>query len=194
MRPEPGRERRASSIAGVLAFACASLVLAIPADSAASPTANTVPPGCWLGKGTHAGTFASGPVKGTVTSGTIELQLWVGKAGKDAVGLLRTGGIGKGSLVVSGSKLTLSLVMKGRFDVTGSASKLVVNGTDRWKGKATGSGQFISVPVSLELPVKNAMLAIVSVTPSRVTLRYGKAAFVAKRVKALPKPVGQLCG
>lgn len=164
------------------------------AGSAAAPGGAGVPPGCWLGKGTYSGTFASGSVTGKVTSGTIELHLWVGKAGKDAVGLLRTGGVGKGSLLVSGSKLSLSVVMKGRFDVTGSASKLVVNGKDRWKGKAVGSGQFISVPVDLTFPVKNATLAIVAVTPSRVTLRYGKAAFLAKRVKTLPKPVGQLCG
>ncbi len=84
--------------------------------------------------------------------------------------------------------------MKGRFDVTGTASKLVVNGVDRWDGKAKGSGQLaIDIPVSLKLPVKNAPLTIVAVHPSRITLRYGKAAFVANRVKKLPKPVGELC-
>lgn len=170
------------------------LALTLPTGGAAAPRATTIPPGCWLGKGVHAGTFASGSVQGNVTSGTIELHLWVGKAGKDAVGLLNTRGIGKGSLSLSGSKLTLTVVMKGRFDVTGTAAKLVVNGKDTWSGKAVGSGQFLTVPVSLSLPVKGAPLAIVRATPARVKLRYGKTVFVATRVKTLPKPVGQLCG
>ncbi len=177
----------------VVALGVACLALVCGLTAAASSVANAVPPGCWLGKGTHSGTFASGPVKGTVTSGTIELHLWVGKGGGNAVGLLRTGGIGKGTLSISGSKLALTVVMKGRFDVTGTASKLVVNGTDRWTGKAVGSGQFITVPVKLELPVKKAPLTILAVKPGRITLRYGKAAFVASRVKKLPKPVGELC-
>jgi hypothetical protein len=162
------------------------------ASGQAASTAGKVPAGCWLGKGTHAGTFSSGPVKGKVTSGTIELHLWVGTDG-DAVGLMRTGGIGKGTLKVAGSSLVLTVVMTGTFDVTGSATKLVVNGVDRWKGKAVGTGQFLTVPVDLKLPVKNAALAVVAVTPTRITLRYGKAAFVANRVKTLPKPVGSLC-
>ncbi|MCZ7588631.1 MAG: hypothetical protein M5U27_07180 [Gaiella sp.] len=173
-------------------LALAALVLAAGAPGA--PRAAAIPSGCWLGKGVHAGTFASGPLKARVTSGTIQLHLWVGKAGTDAVGLLRTGGVGKGSLSMSGSKLTLTVVMKGRFDVTGTPVKLVVNGKDTWNGKAVGSGRFLTIPVSLQLPVKGAPLTIVAATPSRVTLRYGKAAFVATRVKTLPKPVGQLCG
>ena len=179
---------------GLLSLACvlAAAVSVVAEDAAGQPA--KIPPGCWLGSGVHAGTFASGSVKGTVTSGTIKLQLWVGKAGADAVGLLTTGGIGNGSLSLGGSKLKLTVVMKGRFDVTGTATKLVVNGADKWDGKAKGSGQFVSVPVSLKLPVKNASLAIVAVTPTRITLRYGKASFVAKRVKTLPKPVGGLCG
>jgi hypothetical protein len=132
-------------------------------------------------------------VQGRVSSGTIGLHLWVGKGGADAVGLLTTGGIGNGSLSLGGSKLKLTVVMKGRFDVTGSATKLVVNGTDSWTGKATGSGQFASVPVALKLPVKNAPLTVVAVSPGRVTFRYGKAPFVAVRVKKLPNPVGKLC-
>jgi hypothetical protein len=169
------------------------LALGTAAGGSASGGAKGIPPGCWLGKGVHAGTFASGPVKGTVSSGTIGLELWVGKGGEDAVGLLRTGGIGKGSLSLSGSKLKLTVLMKGRFDVTGSAAKLVVNGKDRWTGKAVGTGQFTSIPVALELPVKNAALTVVAVTPSKVTLRYGKAPFVVTRVKKLPDPVGKLC-
>lgn len=176
-----------------LALACALAVLGAVGSASASSGSAKIPAGCWLGKGVHAGTFASGPVKGRVSSGTIALQLWVGKGGTDAVGLLTTGGIGNGSLSLSGSKLKLTVVMKGRFDVTGSATKLVVNGKDRWNGKATGTGQFTSLPVSLELPVKGAPLAIVAVLPSRITLRYGKAAFVANRVKKLPDPVGKLC-
>lgn len=178
----------------VVLACCALLTLGATAQTAAAPSAISIPPGCWLGKGVHAGSFATGPVKATVTSGTIELHLWVGKGGGDAVGLLRTGGIGKGTLSISGSKLSLTLVMKGRFDVTGSATKLVVNGKDRWKGKAKGSGQFVSVPVDLEFPVKAAPLAIVAVRPARITLRYGKALFVANRAATLPKPVGALCG
>lgn len=177
------------------ALATAALLVAAAAAvplGSASPGTLAVPAGCWLGKGTHAGAFASGPVKGKVTSGTIELQLWVGKGGS-AVGLLRTGGIGKGTLAVSGSKLVLTVTMKGLFDVTGSASKLVVNGEDRWTGKAVGTGQFISVPVKLVLPVKNASLKVLAVTASRVTFRYGATAFAAKRVKTLPEPVGKLC-
>jgi len=172
---------------------CLVSLFAAPAATPASAGAAKVPSGCWLGKGVHAGSFASGPVQGKVTSGTIALHLWVGKGG-DAVGLLTTGGIGKGAVKVSGSTLSLTVVMKGRFDVTGSASKLVVNGKDRWAGTAKGSGQFISVPVKLVLPVKNAPLAIVAVQHNRVTFRYGKAPFVANRVKKLPKPVGELCG
>lgn len=175
----------------VLLAAALLALAATPGGWTAPP--KSVPPGCWLGTGTHAGTFASGPVKAKVTSGTIQLQLWVGKGGADAVGLLKTGGIGKGTLAVSGSKLTLTIVMKGSFDVTGTASKLVVNGSDRWTGKAVGSGQFITVPVKLVLPVKNQPLTIVAVTPSRVTFRYGKAPFAAVRRKALPGPVGELC-
>lgn len=189
----PSQARRAASLAGALALCCTCLMLASGVVSAAPSPGSAVPAGCWLGKGTHAGTFASGPVRGKVTNGTIELQLWVGKGGS-AVGLLRTGGIGKGTLTVSGSKLVLTVTMKGTFDVTGSASKLVVNGEDRWTGKAVGTGQFISVPVKLVLPVKKASLKVVAVTPSRVTFRYGETAFVAKRVKTLPKPMGQLCG
>jgi hypothetical protein len=162
------------------------------ASGEAASTAGKIPAGCWLGKGVHSGTFATGSVKGKVTSGTIELHLWVGKDG-DAVGLMRTGGIGKGTLKVAGSSLVLTVVMTGKFDVTGSATKLVVNGMDRWKGKAVGQGQFITVPIDLKFPVKNAPLEIVAVTPTRITLRYGKAAFVANRVKTLPKPVGSLC-
>lgn len=105
-------------------LALAALVLAAGAPGA--PRAAAIPSGCWLGKGVHAGTFASGPLKARVTSGTIQLHL--------------------------------------------------------------------TIPVSLQLPVKGAPLTIVAATPSRVTLRYGKAAFVATRVKTLPKPVGQLCG
>ena len=112
---------------------------------------------------------------------------------RDAIGLMRTGGIGKGTLNLSGSSLALTVVMNGKFDVTGSATKLVVNGKDRWKGKAVGKGQFITVPVDFTFPVKKAPLEIVSVTPARITLRYGKAPFVANRVKTLPKPVGSLC-
>lgn len=175
----------------LVALAVASSITAPAAILGATGIA--VPPGCWLGKGVHAGTFASGPVRGRVTSGTIDLHLWVGKGGSDAVGLLRTGGIGKGSLAVAGSKLTLTVVMTGRFDVTGSATQLVVNGSDRWKGKAVGSGQFTTLPVDLKLPVKKAPLTIVGVTPSRITLRYGKTLFTATRVKKLPDPVGKLC-
>lgn len=176
-----------------LTLSCALAALATVAPGSAATAAATVPPGCWLGKGVHAGTFASGPVQGRVSSGTIGLHLWVGKGGADAVGLLTTGGIGNGSLSLGGSKLKLTVVMKGRFDVTGSATKLVVNGTDSWTGKATGSGQFASVPVALKLPVKNAPLTVVAVSPGRVTFRYGKAPFVAVRVKKLPNPVGKLC-
>lgn len=171
----------------------ALLAVATAPGAHPAPPPKEVPPGCWLGKGAHAGSFASGPVKGTVSSGTIKLHLWVGEDGGDAVGLLSTGGIGKGTLALAGSKLSLTVVMKGRFDVTGSASKLVVHGSDRWNGKAVGSGQFVTIPVELVLPVKQAPLTIVAVTPSRVTLRYGKAPFVAVRTKALPKPVGALC-
>ena len=178
----------------VLVSSCGA-ALAVVSTAFSTPSATPkIPGGCWLGKGVHAGSFATGPVKATVTSGTIELHLWVGKGGGDAVGLLRTGGIGKGSLSISGSKLSLTVVMKGRFDVTGGATKLVVNGKDRWKGKATGSGQFASIPVDLEFPVKAAPLAIVAVRPTRITLRYGKAVFVANRAAKLPKPVGALCG
>ncbi len=180
-------------LVAALTLGCSCLVLAIGVASAASPAVHAIAPGCWLGKGVHAGMFGSGPVTGKVTSGTIELHLWVGKGGGDAVGLLRTGGIGKGSLSTGGSKLTLTVVMTGKFDVTGSATKLVVNGKDRWKGKAVGKGQFITVPVDFTFPVKKAPLEIVSVTPARITLRYGKAPFVANRVKTLPKPVGSLC-
>lgn len=188
------RVRSARIVQSVLTLACALSAFASAGPGSAALEAAKIPPGCWLGKGVHAGTFASGPVQGRVSSGTIGLQLWVGKGGADAVGLLTTGGIGNGSLSLSGSKLKLTVVMKGRFDVTGSATKLVVNGKDRWNGEATGSGQFASVPVQLELPVKGAPLAIVSVQPTRITLRYGKTAFVANRVKTLPKPIGQLCG
>lgn len=178
----------------LLASIALSLVAASPGPGATEATeATKVPPGCWLGTGVHAGAFASGPVTGRVTSGTIRLTLWVGKGGADAVGLLQTGGIGNGTLSISGSTLKLRVVMKGRFDVTGSASKLVVNGTDSWTGKAVGSGQFITVPVSLKLPVKNAPLAIVTATARRVTFRYGKTNFVAVRAATLPKPVGALC-
>lgn len=172
-----------------------SVILSLAAASAEPGAAGTakIPPGCWLGTGVHAGAFGSGPVKGRVTNGTIQLHLWVGKGGADAVGLMRTGGIGKGTLEIAGSKLTLTVVMTGKFDVTGSASKLKVTGKDRWKGKAVGSGQFVSVPVDLTLPVKGAPLTIVAVTPTRVTLRYDKASFLAKRVKTLPKPLGGLC-
>jgi hypothetical protein len=175
-----------------LLVACTLAVLAAGSTSHAASDAGKIPAGCWLGKGVHGGTFASGPVKGKITSGTIELHLWVGKGG-DAVGLMRTGGIGKGTLSLSGSSLVLTVVMKGTFDVTGSATKLVVNGKDRWKGKAVGKGQFLTVPVDFTFPVKKAPLEIVSVTQSRITLRYGKAPFVANRVKTLPKPVGSLC-
>jgi hypothetical protein len=178
----------------VPALACALVALGMSAAGSAARETAKIPHGCWLGKGVHAGAFATGPVKATVTSGTIELHLWIGKSGSDAVGLLRTGGIGKGTLSISGSKLSLTVVMNGRFDVTGSASKLVVNGKDRWKGKARGSGQFVSVPVDFTFPVKAAPLAIVAVQPARITLRYGKAVFVANRAATLPKPVGALCG
>ena len=187
------RAGRAVRLVAALTLGCSCLVLAIGVASAAPSAVHAIPPGCWLGKGVHSGTFASGPVKGKVTSGTIELHLWVGKGGGDAIGLMRTGGIGKGTLSLSGSSLVLTVVMTGKFDVTGSATKLVVNGKDRWKGKAVGKGQFITVPIDFTLPVKKAPLEIVSVTPSRVTLRYGKAQFVASRVKTLPKPVGSLC-
>lgn len=170
-----------------------TLIALVVARGAHAAEPKSIPPGCWLGKGVHAGTFAAGSVTGKVTNGTIELQLWVGKGGADAVGLMRTGGIGKGTLTLSGSKLTLTVVMKGSFDVTGTASKPVVNGTDRWTGKAVGSGQFITVPVKLVMPVEKASLTVVAVTPTRVTLRYGKAPFVAKRTKTLPGPVGKLC-
>ena len=192
---EPESGLRSARIAkGALTLACALAALATAGPGSAAREAVTIPPGCWLGKGVHAGSFATGPVKATVTSGTIELHLWVGKGGGDAVGLLQTGGIGKGTLSISGSKLNLTVVMKGRFDVTGSASKLVVNGKDRWKGKAKGSGQFVSIPVDLAFPVKAAPLAIVAVRPARITLRYGKAVFVANRAATLPKPIGALCG
>ena len=146
-----------------------------PAPARRRSESAKIPPGCWLGKGVHAGTFASGPVKGRVSSGTIGLQLWVGKGGADAVGLLTTGGIGNGSLSLSGSKLKLTVVMKGRFDVTGSATKLVVNGKDRWNGKATGTGQFTSLPVSARAPRQGCTARDRRGPPSRITLRYGKA-------------------
>lgn len=180
------RRRTLALVTSVLAALAAGSV------GGAALDAGTVPAGCWLGKGSYSGTYASGPVTARVTSGTISLRLWVGKNG-DAVGLLDTGAVGKGNVKISGSTLALTVLMKGRFDVTGSTTKLVVNGKDRWKGKAVGKGQFLTVPVDLTLPVKNASLAIVAATPSRVTFRYGKAAFVANRVKKLPKPVGDLC-
>lgn len=188
------RRRRAAELA---AAAAAIAALILPAAAIARPHGALGPakPGCWLAKGHFSGSYVSGPVKAKVTSGTIDMRLWVGKGG-ELVGLLSTGGVGNGTLSMSGSKLKLTVLITGTFDVTGSPAAMKVNGAYRWKGTAKGSGVFGgagAIPVDLKLPVKNQPLTVVSATPTRMVLRFGNATFTALKVKTLTGPVGKLC-
>ena len=167
------------------AIALASAVVAAAGSTAAASTsAKAFPPGCWIGNTAYNGTYASGPVHAKVTNGKQTFVLWVGsdKPAAHAVGFLSVTGSGTGTLKISGSTLSLKVKILGEYDLTGTAAAVKVNGTYSMTGTAHGTGQFLpSIPVKLKFPVKNASLAIQTVTAQKVTGVFGKAAWKATR-------------
>ena len=152
----------------------------------AQPLAKAFPPGCWIGKATYGGTFASGGVTGKVTNGKQTFVLWVsgGATGPDrvAIGFIKVTGKGSGTLTVSGSKLALELKILGDYELNGSASHVVATGYYTYTGVAKGSGQFLpAIPVKLRFPVNDATLTIQTVTPTKVSGRFLKAPWTAMR-------------
>jgi len=181
--------------AAATALSVALAVFVAPAATSA-PASKAVPAGCWIGKSTYKGTYASGPVKATVTNGKQTFVLWVGsdKPAAQAVGLLTVTGIGSGTLTISGSKLALKVKILGDYDLTGTAGAVKVNGTYSMTGTAKGSGQFLpSVPVKLKFPVKNAPLTIATVTPGKVAGVFGKAPWSATRRAGAPSKSPAAC-
>jgi hypothetical protein len=166
------------------ALAAAAMLVAAPARS--SPQAKAFPAGCWIGKTTYAGTFASGGVTGKVTNGKQTFVLWVanGATGPErvAVGFVKVTGKGSGTLTISGSKLSLDVKILGDYELNGSASHVVATGSYVYTGIAQGNGPFLpAVPVKLRFPVNGAVLAIQSVTPTRVSGRFLQAPWTATR-------------
>jgi hypothetical protein len=174
------------------AVTIAAIAVAPPATS--MPRAKAFPPGCWTGKSAYSGTYASGPVKATVTNGTQTFVLWVSKNGADAVGYVLVKGAGAGTLQISGSTLSLKVKILGDYDLTGTASAVKANGFYSMTGTAKGTGQFLpSIPVRLKYPVKGAGVTVKTVTPGRVTGVFGKAPWSVTRRTDAPSTDTAAC-
>jgi hypothetical protein len=177
--------------AALLATAFAFAVLSASAAQS-SPLAKAFPAGCWIGKSTYGGTYATGPVKGKVTNGKQTFVLWVGPAGS-AVGFLTVTGIGTGALRVAGSELALEVKILGDYDLTGTAADVEVNGSYSMTGTALGTGQLAGeFPVKIKRPVKG-VLTIKTVSPQKVTGAFAKAPWSATRRAGAPSKRPDAC-
>jgi hypothetical protein len=173
-------------------------VVVVASTPAGSVSAKTFPAGCWIGKTSYGGTYASGGVNAKVTNGKQTFVLWVSNASSPlarvAVGYIKQSGSGFGTLTISGSKLALQLKIAGDYELNGSASHVVATGRYTLTGVAKGTGQFLpSIPVKLRYPVNGAVLTVKTVTATKVSGLFLKAPWSATKRAGAPSKSADAC-
>jgi hypothetical protein len=172
------------SLAILVAPVVAALVVAVP-TGAQSSKVKAFAPGCWKGKGQGNIIGLSSPAPGitvNISKSSYTFKLAVLKT--QAVGFLDFVGHGTGSSTVGGVTTDVELDMKGDLDLTGTPSKVVINGDVAIKGVAIVGGA--SVPLDLSGPVSNVPLTITTAAPTKVAGTAGKSKWTAVRVAKKP--------
>ena len=146
----------------------AALVLAtmvVPASALSGQTAGKAfPPGCWVGKGTFAGTKTIGGATVNVSNGTLTFKLVVTKK-KVAVGFADVAAHASGDISANGMSASGEIDFTGNFDLTGAPGNVAVDGSYAMKGVLVVSG--LDVPIDQEVPGQGK-LGITSVKPATV--------------------------
>jgi hypothetical protein len=168
----------------VLAVLVVSTVAGFLVAGAATPAsrAKAFPTGCWKGKGHGTIIGISSPAPGVTVNldkASYTFKLGVFKS-KDVIGFLDFVGHGTGSVSAGGTTTYVELALAGKMDLTGTPSKVVMNGDVDMKGVAMVGAT--SIPLDFSGPVTNVPLTIKAVAPTKVTGTAGKSVWTALRV------------